>query len=205
MKHLYLLTFLFISLTTNSQKTGSWNTSSIFNPNDSKEYLQQIDSAIFTGSDLQIRLWFWSAKGLSRKHIIVKSFLYLVRKNKTWSASYCTFSKDAYALNSTTVMNQRQIQHFNIDSVYKEVINDSLLLIRSDTIGRLLDDRGDYSYLWTGAGPTNYLIEILTPTKIWSLRYPCPKYFYDKYKIAELKNPLKIIATLMSLIGLNPC
>ncbi len=105
----------------------------------------------------------------------------------------------------TFKIEERQVQDHNIDSIYKKLVSYNLLTIKSDSIGFLLDRKGNNRGSWTDSGPTVYLLEIITPTKKWALRYPCPQYFYTEYKLEELKDPLKIISSLMSLLGLTPC
>jgi len=162
--------------------------------------LLKLDSGIYSKSDLQIRLWY--SNGWSRIH--VTSLLLLANTNKNWKGYYYTFSKKLRGPD-TIKTEERQIKSLNIDSIYKELVSFNLLTIESDSIGFLLDRRGSNRWSWTDSGPTVYLVEIITPYKKWALRYPCPKYFYTEFKLEELKDPLKIISSLMSLLGLTPC
>ena len=202
MKHFLTLYLLLTgAIFANSQVTNTWNTHSNYNEADSKFFLSKLDSTNYSGSDLQIRLWF--SNGWSR--INKTSLLLLVNKNKIWEANYCTFSKKFHAPDSTLSVEQKQVLNLNLDSLYQELLKDDLLTIRSDSIGTFLDEKGNHRWGWTDGGPTVYLIEIITPLKKWSLRYPCPKYFYEQYKAEKFIAPLKIVTSLMSLLGLSPC
>lgn len=60
--------------------------------------------------------------------------------------------------------------------------------------------------MWYDSGPTNYTIQIVTNEERHNVDFKCPKYFYYEAKISEFEFPLKIICTILKLIGLNePC
>lgn len=201
MKRFLILNYLLVCfLNSNSQETNSWNTHSNYVESQSRPFLSQLDSTIYSESDLQIRLWY--SNGWSRINRI--SLLLLVNRNNIWKGSYYTFSKRMRG-EDTFKIEEKQMVGLNIDSIYTELVSHDLLTIKSDSIGFLLDREGNNRGSWTDSGPTVYLLEIITPAKKWALRYPCPQYFFTTYKLEALKKPLKIISSLMSLIGLSPC
>lgn len=200
-KNLLILCFSLSSFTlVYSQETSSWNTNSNYNANNSKPFLSQLDTSNYSGSDLQIRLWY--SNGWSR--INITSLLLLTNKNNVWKSSYYTFSKKIRS-NDSFKIDEKKPLFLNLDSIYQELVKCNLFTIKSDSIGILLDQNGNSRWNWTDSGPTMYLIEIITPSEKRALRYPCPRYFYKHYKIEKLEDPLKIITSIMSVFGLVPC
>jgi hypothetical protein len=92
------------------------------------------------------------------------------------------------------------------DSLYRQLLADSLLTLQSDSINELLDKKGQHSWMWTDSGPTNYTIQILIRGKSQTLNYKCPKYFYREAKIEEFRLPLQIVSALLKIMGITePC
>ena len=195
-----LIIFLTISifLNTNAQ-TLTWG-----NPDYISFYskfLNKIDTVTLVKGDIQIRLWF--NNGGNR--INTATYIALTQHGNKWDASYYTFISYPRRNDSIKITKGEPVR-LNYDSLYKQLLKDSLLTLNSDTINQLMDKRGQYSYMWTDSGPTNYTIQILTYTKRHTMNFKCPKYFFYEGKIAEFEIPLKVISSILKLIGFNePC
>jgi hypothetical protein len=204
MKQLLISVLLFLTaLFAGAQTTSTWKTDSVYDDYFEKPFFSKLDAARFSGADMQIRMWF--SNGFSKVNTV--TLICLTHKNKTWDAASFAFTRKMFdpVLKDSAIISQKAIVPLKTDSLYKELLKDSLLTIRSDGIGALLDANNNHRWNWTDSGPMVYTIEIITPGKKWCLRYPCPDYFYNKYKLEELKTPVKIINTLLAVVGINPC
>ena len=196
----FLIIFLtlFIFLNTNAQ-TSTWG-----NPDYISFYsmcLNRIDTIPLNKGDIQIRLWF--SNGGNR--INIASFIALTKHITQWDASYYTFTS-FFRRNDSIIVNKKEPVQLNYDSLYKQLVQDSLFSLNSDTINELLDKKGQHSWMWTDAGPTNYTIQIVTNEKTKTVNFKCPKYFYYEAKISEFEFPLKVIRSILKLIGIDePC
>ena len=74
----------------------------------------------------------------------------LTRKNNKWAARYYTFTTFPLENDSIKVQ-QKETVKLDYDSLYKQLVNDGLLTLNSDTINNLLDKRGLHRYMWTDA------------------------------------------------------
>jgi hypothetical protein len=165
------------------------------------KYLHIIDTIHLHKNDLEIRLWF--NNGGNRIHI--SSFISLARQNNKWIVSCYTFTSLPGTHDSLVVNKKVPVKH-NYDSLYVQLLADSLLTLNSDSINEVLDKKGQHRWMWTDSGPTNYTIQILSREKRWTLNYKCPKYFYKEAKIEEFRLPLQIVCALLKIIGINePC
>ena len=69
-----------------------------------------------------------------------------------------------------------------------------------------MDRKGHRRWNWLDSGPTYYTIQIVTKEKRQTTNFKCPKYFFNEVKMAEFEFPLKVISSILKLIGLNePC
>jgi hypothetical protein len=165
------------------------------------KFLNRIDTVNLAKGDIQLRLWF--NNGGNR--INTATYIALTKHGNKWDASYYTFISYPRR-NDSIIVNKKEPVRLNYDSLYKQLLQDSLLTLNSDTINQLMDKKGQYSYMWTDSGPTNYTIQILTNSKRQTVNFKCPKYFFYEAKIAEFEIPLKVISSLLKLIGLTePC
>ncbi len=201
MKHLLLpLVLHFFIISINAQTTYSWPTETKYKKHYSP-FLLKIASKQLE-KDFQIRLWFNNG-GLSRTSIT--TLLLITNSGKKWTATHFTFTKSGRGADSSIKTTQMEILTTNLDSLYKQLLRDSLLTLNSEKIGAILDSKGIYSYNWHHNPCPVYSIEIITPTKQLMLNYPCPKSFYKEFKIEEFERPNKIVTALLSLIGRSPC
>ena len=187
-----------LSLSASSQIMLTWSPDSMYQ----KEYqifLQKINIAEIKKDDLQIRLWF-SNDGT---RINVVTLIIITNENKIWTSTSYIFSKED--LRDSITMNQKETANLNLDSLYKQLLKDSLLTLSSRRLSvRSADSLGN-DVVWTDAGPTIFFVEIVSHKGYKSLSYPCPKLFFEQNKLPEFKSPLKIITALLYLIGSSPC
>lgn len=183
-----------------AQTTSSWPTEARYQKH-YRPFLLKIDSKQLE-EDFQIRLWFNNG-GFSRTSIT--TLLLIACRNKKWTAIHFTFTKRFLAPDSTIKTTQTEIAITGFDSIFEQLLRDSLLSLKSEEIGAILDSKGIYSYNWRDNPCPVYSIELITPSKQWMLNYPCPKSFYNEFKIGEFEKPNKIVTALLSLIGRTPC
>jgi len=165
------------------------------------KFLNRIDTVKLTKDDIQLRLWF--NNGGNR--INTATYIALTKHDNKWEASYYVFTSYPRQ-NDSIIVNKKEPVRLNYDSLYKQLLQDKLLSLNSDTINDLMDKKGQHSWMWLDSGPTNYTIQIVTNEKRQTVNFKCPKYFYHEAKISEFEFPLKIISTILKLIGLNePC
>ncbi len=190
----------FFIISINAQTTSSWPTETRYKKH-YYPFLSKIASKQLE-KDFQIRLWFNNG-GLSKTSIT--TLLLITCIGKKWTATHFTFTKPARGSDTSIKTTQMEILTASLDSLYNQLLRDSLLTLNSEKIGTILDSKGIYSYNWHDNPCPVYSIEIITPTKQLMLNYPCPKSFYDELKIEEFEKPNKIVTALLSLIGRSPC
>ncbi len=139
------------------------------------------------------------------------SFISLAKQNDKWDASYYIFTgsprrKSGIIVFDSIEINRRAPVKLNYDSLYSRLVKCSMLTLNSDTINEVMDKKGQHQWMFLHSGPTNYTIQILVDGKRQTLNYKCPKYFYEKAKIDEFEIPLKVISSLLEIIGVKePC
>ena len=195
---------LFVLLNTDAQ-TSSWG-----NPDYVSLYsqlLNRIDTLHLNKGDIEIRLWFHDGND----RVSTVSFVSLTKQNEKWDASYYTFigsprRKGGIIVFDSVKVNKRAPVKLNYDSLYSRLVKDSILTLNSDSINEVMDKKGQYEWMFLHSGPTNYTIQILIDGKRQTLNYRCPKYFYEKEKIDEFEIPLKVVSSLLKIIGIKePC
>jgi hypothetical protein len=194
---LFIFPSLFIFLNSNAQTTWSnYDYVSGYS-----RFLNKTDTIHLNKGDLEIRLWF--NNGGNRINIV--SFISLTKQNGKWNASYYAFTSSPLKRNDIILVEKKEVVKLNYDSLYNQLLQDSLLTLNSDLINEVMDKKGQHRWTWTDAGPTNYTIQMLTNEKRQTVNFKCPKYFYYEAKMDEFKFPLKIISSILKLIGLEPC
>jgi hypothetical protein len=196
-KTLFILLTLFIILCANAQSStwDNYDYVSLY-----AKFLHKTDTVHLHKGDLEIRLWF--NDGANR--INTTYFISLTKLNGKWDASYYAFT--SFPIRSDSIIvNRKEPFKLNYDSLYNQMVRDSLLMLNSDSINEVMNKNGQHRWMWTDAEPTNYTIQILTSEKRKTLNFKCPGYFYKEAKIAEFKFPLKVIGEMLTMIGLEPC
>ncbi len=198
MNKVIITTILILSFLHGTGQTSSWG-----NPDYLSFYTKfqnKIDTIQINEEDFEVRLWF--NNGGNR--INTASFVSLTKSTDKWTVSYYTITSFPRR-NDSIIIHRQEAVKLNNDSLYNQLLQEGLLSLNSDTINDLMDKKGQYSWMWTDSGPTNYMVQIVTHKKRWAVNYKCPKYFYNEAKIDEFKVPLQVISTLLKLIGLEPC
>jgi len=197
---IFLPLFTFISTTA---QTSSWGNDDGYILFYSK-FLNKIDTAHLNKGDVEVRLWY---NDRGPRFYNTASFVSLTRKNDKWYASYYTFTYPNFPGGTdSTIAIRREPVKLNYDSLYKQLLNDGLLSLNSDTVNELMDKKGQRRENWFDAGPTNYTIQIVTNDKRQTTNFRCPRYFFNEVKIAEFEFPLKVISAILKVTGLNePC
>jgi hypothetical protein len=199
MKTALVIILPFFALLNAEAQTSTWG-----NPDYTSFYskcLRRIDTVQLNKGDMEIRLWFYS--GTLEKYI--SSLVSLTKNNDKWNADYYTFETFRKPKDSIVVVKKSAIL-LDYASLYQQLLKDSIMYLNSDGMDKLLDSRGQHSWMWTDFGPTNYTVQVVTNKKTITATFKCPKYFYYEAKIEEFKIPLKVISSILKLIGVNdPC
>lgn len=195
---------LFILLSANAQ-TSTWG-----NPDYISLYSQlveRIDTIHLNKGDIEVRLWFHDGN----RSVTTVTFIALTKQNNKWDASHYTLTgipkrKHGAIVYDSVVFNKTASIKVNYDSLYNQLVKDSILTLNSDSITKVMDKKGQRSYMFLHAGPTNYTIQILMDGERRVLNYRCPKFFYYEAKIDEFEFPLKVISSLLKIMGVKePC
>ena len=205
MKTILVSIILLITILSANAQTSNWG-----NPDYVSLYsqlLRKIDTVHLNKGDIEVRLWFNNGNSM----ITTISFISLTKQNDKWDASHYTFTGipkrkgDTIVFESVSV-NQIAPTRLNYDSLYNHLVKDSILTLNSDSITAVMDKKGQHSYMFLHAGPTNYTIQILMDGERQVLNYRCPKYFYYEAKIDEFEFPLKVVSSLLKIMGIKePC
>jgi hypothetical protein len=198
MNKVFITTFFIFCFFHGKSQTSTWGKADYLSFY--SKFLKKIDTVKINERDFQIRLWF--SNGANR--VNTAYFVSLTKLQDRWDVSYYTFTSFPRRNDSIIVHKQVAVK-LNYDSLYNQLIDDGLLTLNSDTINDLMDKKGQHSWMWTDSGPTNYTVHIQTKEKRWTVNFKCPKYFYNEAKIDEFKVPLKVISTLLKLMGIEPC
>ena len=198
MNKIFITTLFFFCFFQGKTQTSTWRKADYVSFY--SKFLHKVDTVKINDGDFEVRLWF--NNGANK--INTAYFASLIRSQDTWQVSYYTFISFARHSDSIIVHKHEPVK-LNYDSLYNQLIEDGLLTLNSDTINELMDKKGQHRWMWTDSGPTNYTVHILTKEKSRSVNFKCPKYFYKEAKIEEFKVPLKVISTLLKLIGREPC
>ncbi len=190
-----LLSYVFLCANANSSTWGNYVYVSLYS-----KFLLKTDTVHLNKGELEIRLWF--NDGANR--INTAYFISLTNQNGKWEAACYTFTSFPVR-NDSIIVHGREPVKLNYDSLYNQMVKDSLLTLNSNSIHEVIDKNGQHSWMWTDAGPINYTIQILTTEKRQTLNFKCQKYFYEEVKMAEFKFPLKVIRSLLTIIGIEPC
>lgn len=155
--------------------------------------------------DLQIRFWF-SAPGAQKKPKIY--LLILSSKGEKCTASSYTFIQDRPTTDSFKLLKEN-VTFYNNDSLLTILKKDSLFALKSigdAEINMLKNQKGIKEIVILGEGGSYYSIEILSKKKGEKIVFICPYTYYNEYKLQELDKPVKVITTLMRIMGFNgPC
>jgi len=198
MNKIFITTFFLFSFFQGKTQISTWRKADYVSFY--SKFLNKVDTVKINDGDFEIRLWF--NNGANK--INTTYFASLKKSQDTWQVSYYTFI--SFARHSDSIIVQKQVPvKLNYDSLYNQLIEDGLLTVNSDTINDVMDKKGQHRWMWTDSGPTNYTVHILTKGKRWAVNFKCPKYFYNEAKIDEFKMPLKVISTLLKLMGREPC
>jgi hypothetical protein len=167
------------------------------------EFLKLVDKDSLSNYDFQIR--FWPSDGWVRRTPVI-NLLVISFKNKIWTANVYTFT----IINNNrpeqkTEVRSRAILSLDYDSLFKTLLADGLFSIKSmntEEINKIgFAKTGDVVVLMEGGH--YYTIELLTPSKGKKLTYNSPNTYYDAYKLSELEQPIKILKSLLHIMGLN--
>ncbi len=166
--------------------------------------LKLVDDEILKNYDFQLRFW-PGGKGFYRNPTV--ELLVISYKQNKWTAkvySFITGGRNSPPHQKTEIIT-KNLPTLNYDSIYKLLIADSLCYIRSMD-GEEALSRG---YNKTGIpisiaeGGTIVTIELLGSSKGKKISYDSPQNYYEAYELQELKQPVKIINTLMRIMGYN--
>jgi hypothetical protein len=199
MKITSIIFFSFFTSLQVSSQSSSWG-----NPDYTSfesKFLAKIDTVPINQNAFEIRLWFNDG----RREINTTSFISLTREKNNWKANYYTFISYPRQNDSIKVDKKKAVR-LNYDSLYRHLIKDGLFKLNSDTINELMEKKGQFSWMWVDSGPTNYTVQIVTNQKTLTANLKCPRHFYYEAKIEEFGIPLKVISSILKLIGVNePC